>query len=139
MQDSDRPAGRGSELFVGLLVVAFIVFLLWFLLLRPRDPNVPGLETPDPAVTNPTPVFDNPNNAFQEVIATATPQSTATPTPVARPTPTPTPSVYTVQAGDTLSGIAGGFGRTVDEIIQANRLVDPDSLQIGQQLTIPTE
>lgn len=139
MQDSDRPAGRGSELFVGLLVVAFLVFLLWFLLLRPRDPNVPVLDSREPPVTNATPVFEDPNAAFEKVIATPTPQSTPTATPVARPTPTPTPSVYTVQEGDTLSGIAGRFGITVDELIQANRLVDPDRLQIGQQLTLPTE
>ena len=139
MLDSDRPAGRGSELFVGLLVVAFLVFLLWFLLLRPRDPNVPALEPTQPAVTNPTPVFDDPNTAFETVIATPTPQATPTATPVARPTYTPTPFVHTVQAGDTLFGIAGQFGLTVDELVEANRLIDPDSLQIGQQLTIPPE
>ena len=53
------------------------------------------------------------------------------------PTPTPTPFVYTVQAGDTLSGIARRFGLTVDELVQANRLVDLDRMQIGQQLRIP--
>ncbi len=138
MQDSDRPAGRGSELFVGLLVVAFLVFLLWFLLLRPRDPNMPVLDSPQPVVTNPTPVIDDLNKAYGAVIAPPTPQATPTATPAVRPMPTPTPVVYTVQAGDTLSGIAGRFGITVDELAQANRLVEPDNLQIGQKLTIPT-
>ncbi len=139
MQDSDRSVGRGSELFVGMLVVAFLVFLLWFLLLRPEDPNdVEPAPTAVP-VTTPTAIIDDPNRAFQNVIATPTPNPTPTATPVARPTPTPTPFVYTVQAGDTLSGIAGRFGLTVDELVQANRLVDPDSLQIGQQITIPSE
>ena len=49
----------------------------------------------------------------------------------------PTPFVYTVQAGDTMSGIAARFGSTVDELVQANRLVDFDRLQIGQRLRIP--
>ncbi|MDE2990494.1 MAG: LysM domain-containing protein [Chloroflexota bacterium] len=139
MQDSDRTVGRGSELFVGMLVVAFLVFLLWFLLLRPEDPNTAEPAPTQSPVVSPTAIIDDPNRAFQNVIATPTPNPTPTATPVARPTPTPTPFVYTVQAGDTLSAIAGRFGLTVEELVQANRLVDPDSLQIGQQITIPSE
>ena len=139
MEDTDRSLGRGSELFVGMLVVAFLVFLLWFLLLRPQDPNEVEPAPTQAPVVSPTAVIDDPNRAFEIVIATPTPNPTPTATPVARPTPTPTPFVYAVQAGDTLSGIAGRFGLTVEELVQANRLVDPDSLQIGQQLTIPSE
>ena len=139
MQDTDRSLGRGSELFVGMLVVAFLVFLLWFLLLRPQDPNEVEPAPTQAPIVSPTAVIDDPNRAFEIVIATPTPNPTPTATPVARPTPTPTPFVYAVQAGDTLSGIAARFGLTVEELVQANRLVDPDSLQIGQQLTIPSE
>ena len=139
MEDTDRSLGRGSELFVGMLVVAFLVFLLWFLLLRPQDPNEVEPAPTQAPVVSPTAVIDDPNRAFEIVIATPTPNPTPTATPVARPTPTPTPFVYAVQAGDTLSGIAARFGLTVEELVQANRLVDPDSLQIGQQLTIPSE
>ena len=139
MEDTDRSLGRGSELFVGMLVVAFLVFLLWFLLLRPQDPNEVEPTPTQAPVVSPTAVIDDPNRAFEIVIATPTPNPTPTATPVARPTPTPTPLVYAVQAGDTLSGIAARFGLTVEELVQANRLVDPDSLQIGQQLTIPSE
>ena len=139
MEDTDRSLGRGSELFVGMLVVAFLVFLLWFLLLRPQDPNEVEPAPTQAPVVSPTAVIDDPNRAFEIVIASPTPNPTPTATPVARPTPTPTPFVYAVQAGDTLSGIAGRFGLTVEELVQANRLVDPDSLQIGQQLTIPSE
>ena len=138
MQNSDRPTGRGSELFVGLLVVAFLVFLLWFVLLRPRDSSTIHLGTTQPVVVDPTPVPpETIDGAWGKVIATPTPQATPTATPVPRPTPTPTPVVYTVQAGDTLSGIAARFGLTLEQLVQANRLVDPDSLQIVQQLTIP--
>ena len=139
MEDTDRSLGRGSELFVGMLVVAFLVFLLWFLLLRPQDPNDVDPAPTQAPVVSPTAVIDDPNRAFEIVIATPTPNPTPTATPVARPTPTPTPLVYAVQAGDTLSGLAARFGLTVEELVQANRLVDPDSLQIGQQLTIPSE
>ncbi len=139
MQDSDRTVGRGSELFVGMLVVAFLVFLLWFLLLRPEDPGTAEPVPTQSPVVSPTAIIDDVNRAYEEVIATPTPNPTPTATPVARPTPTPTPFVYTVQAGDTLSGIAGRFGLTVEDLVQANRLVNPDSLQIGQQITIPSE
>ena len=139
MEDTDRSLGRGSELFVGMLVVAFLVFLLWFLLLRPQDPNDVDPAPTQAPVVSPTAVIDDPNRAFEIVIATPTPNPTPTATPVARPTPTPTPLVYAMQEGDTLSGIAARFGLTVEELVQANRLVDPDSLQIGQQLTIPSE
>jgi nucleoid-associated protein YgaU len=52
------------------------------------------------------------------------------------------PATYTVQAGDTLSGIARRFyGNANDymDIFNANRdqLSDPDKIQVGQVLKIP--
>jgi len=53
--------------------------------------------------------------------------------------PTPTPSgLYVVQPGDTLSALAVEFGTTVDEIMAANGLTDPDALMVGQTLIIPS-
>lgn len=54
-----------------------------------------------------------------------------------RPTPTPA-GLYIVQENDTLSGLAERFGTTVDEIIAANGLTDPNALQVGQALIIPS-
>ena len=65
-------------------------------------------------------------------VATVAP---ATPTPA--PTATPAGVAYTVKSGDTLSKIAAANGSTVDAIVKANNLSDPDKLQVGQQLTIP--
>ncbi len=45
--------------------------------------------------------------------------------------------VYVVQAGDSLGGIASRFGVTLDDLIQANALSNPDFLFAGQRLTIP--
>ncbi|WP_236908932.1 LysM peptidoglycan-binding domain-containing protein [Clostridium sp. Cult3] len=59
---------------------------------------------------------------------------------------TPTPPVppcpngfyYAVRAGDTFFGISQQFGVSVDAIIRANPGIDPNRLQIGQIICIPT-
>ena len=45
---------------------------------------------------------------------------------------------YSIQAGDTLAGIAALFNSTVDDIIKENNIEDPNAIFVGQQLTIPT-
>lgn len=45
--------------------------------------------------------------------------------------------VYVVQEGDTLWDIADRFSTTVDAIVAANDLENPEDLQIGQELIIP--
>jgi LysM repeat protein len=52
--------------------------------------------------------------------------------------PSPTPAgLYVVQQGDTLSGLAEDFGTTVEELMAANGLTDPNAIQAGQTLIIP--
>jgi LysM repeat protein len=64
-------------------------------------------------------------------------------TPVPSPTPTPLaaatvpPVTYRVKPGDTLSGIADLFGVSVDDIVRYNNIADPNSLSVGQVITIP--
>lgn len=44
---------------------------------------------------------------------------------------------YTVQSGDNIGSIAGGFGVSIDSVIWANNLKNPDVLSLGQVLKIP--
>ena len=68
-----------------------------------------------------------------------------TPAEPAEPEPDPTPDppraehVYEVQSGDTLWGIAQEFGTTVEAIVEANDLDDPDRIAPGDELVIPVD
>ena len=69
-------------------------------------------------------------------------QPPATPAPVyptAMPQPTtpPTGGSYTVVAGDTLSRIALRYNTTVAALVQANNVVNPNLIYVGQVLVIP--
>ena len=66
---------------------------------------------------------------------TATPAPTATLEPTA--TPLPTPLRHKVHQGDTLAVIAGFYGSTVQDIIDANGLDPSGLIRVGQELIIP--
>lgn len=53
------------------------------------------------------------------------------------PTATPEPFLYTVQAGDSLGGIAARFGIGMVDLMNANRLEDPNAIAVGRELIIP--
>lgn len=60
-------------------------------------------------------------------------------TPLVEPTPAllPTPTLYVVKSGDTLGTIAQQFDVSVEEIMAANGLTDPNLLNVGTSLLIP--
>ncbi len=103
---------------VNVVISALVMLAVLFVWERAR--------TPAPPPTTPTPVQP----------ATAQAVSPATVPPVASPTPSG-PLMYTVQAGDTLLAIARVYGISVEELMTANGLVDPNVLQVGQALIIP--
>jgi LysM repeat protein len=53
------------------------------------------------------------------------------------PAPVPLPQTYVVQRGDNLTNIAARFGKTVQAIMTANNIANPDTIFPGQLLTIP--
>jgi LysM repeat protein len=84
----------------------------------------------------------------------APPPTLVPPTPTVKPTdlPTPAPTAqqtaaaqatpangrsYTVQRGDELKQIAAQYGVSIWTIINSNNIPNPDSLRVGQVLTIP--
>jgi LysM repeat protein len=67
---------------------------------------------------------------------TPTPASSPTPAPTARPSPAAA-KTYTVQSGDTLSGIAGEHGTTWQILAELNDIQNPRQLRVGQVIKLP--
>jgi len=106
-----------------------------------EEPTEPST-TPAPTSTPASATDGEPEATATAAIVT---EATATPAPTLPPATTaPTTeesaetTTYVVQAGDTLFSIATRYGTTVDAISQANGIVDPTQIYVGQALTIPT-
>lgn len=54
-----------------------------------------------------------------------------------KPKPKPQENVYTVERGDTLSGIALRFDTTVGALVRTNNIKDPDLIYINEKLDLP--
>lgn len=92
---------------------------------------------------SPTPTPE-PTPTIDVALALATPPDTPTPAPytpepTATPTITPTPVLYVIQSGENLGAIADRFNVSVAALQEANGILDPRTLQIGQELVIPNE
>ncbi len=61
----------------------------------------------------------------------------AVPSSISQPPAAPAGGTYTVQAGDTLSGIARTFKLSAADLAVANNLLNPSQIYPGQVLTIP--
>jgi len=128
---------RRQLLFIVLLntfvSLAIAVAVVWIAeQRRPDAEELAALYTPQPPVVlivTPTPA------------AQITPLISAVPDqPAAVPTSAPQSSsteIYVVEAGDSLFGIALKFGLTIDGLMEANNLTNPDFVFVGQRLTIP--
>ena len=119
------PGTKCSRLrHVCLVLLALLVTGCGYVQVKVTAPPVPP--TPTGTVYVSTPVRR----------ATSTPVP-ATPLPTATPTATPTPIVHVVQRGDLLIHIATQYDASMQAIIEANVILNPNSLPIGQELIIP--
>lgn len=101
--------------------------------LRAANPDLVG----DAPVLQPGQVLQLPNCTASGAAATQAIAATPPVGSVATTAPSGSGTTYTVQAGDSLFTIAQQFDVTVDEIVAANSLSNPNNLSIGQQLIIP--
>jgi LysM repeat protein len=96
----------------------------------PGDITEPPVIAPPPEIPVPAPDLPPP-----------LPPPVPAPPPDLPPAPEPPPlsdgPVYIVQKGDTLSAIARRFNVTVDAIVVANGLTNPNLIHPGQRLVIP--
>ena len=112
---------------VSLLVTRCLPALLALLALAACAPPAPASPRSTAAV-----VLDITVAPTQDVDATATAYARQL-------VPSPTPAgLYVVQQGDTLGGLAEDFGTTVEDLMAANGLTDPNAIQAGQTLIIPS-
>ncbi len=111
-----------SQVMVRVVSIALTSLLL--AACQPPEPGTPRATAPIILEITPAPTFD--------IDATATSYAQQL-------LPSPTPAgLYVVQPGDTLSGLAQDFGTTIEDIMAANGITDPDALQVGQTLIIPS-
>jgi LysM repeat protein len=114
-------------------LISLVIALMVMWVVESRRPDLEELAaryTPMPqAILAATPTVEAAESAPGESVE-----------PVADAAPAPDSdesAVYIVQAGDSLLSIAGRYGITLDELVAANGLDDPNFVFSGQRLVIP--
>ncbi|MBI5669398.1 MAG: LysM peptidoglycan-binding domain-containing protein [Chloroflexi bacterium] len=133
---------RGYTTTGGELVAREII------LLEPGEREPVPTATPVP--TRPPATATLPPSSTPAPTITAQPSTTLTPTgtPTRTPSPTLTPTgcipappggwtLYTVQAGDTLSALAAARGVTLAEMMRVNCITNPSLIVAGQRFYLP--
>lgn len=114
---------RQTVTLIGLLIIALFVGLLFVESIRTDDAPVIIRQTPTP------PLLD----------ITAIPVTDFSTPELLIGTPTPDTTLYLIQPGDTLYGIALAYGTTIEAIVAANpTLANPNDLDVGQEIRLPS-
>jgi LysM repeat protein len=140
--ESAAPSALAYRGSIAALVLATLVTV--FLLVRPPESksdndNVRLAATSTPAVAaTATPTRQGGNTPATTRTGVASTTTPASSTVAGSPSPTASAATYTVQPGDTLSGIAAKNNTTIKDLINANPgLSETAPLQIGQVLKLP--
>ena len=105
-----------------------------------NDLTLDDLRAANPDLTGDAPILQPGQEIFLPGCADETLPAAATPTVATTPTPSASAGAqetYIVRAGDTLFTIAQRFGITIQDLVNANNLTNPDRLAVGQELIIP--
>ena len=133
-----------TNVAIGGRLTACIPGYKYLLLILVTFAVLAGCRSPEEATITPTETV--PPSATPEIgvaFSTLAPptqavvQITPTPSPTPSATPTATPIVYLIEEGDTLLGIAIDNNTTTAEIEALNPGIQPNLLQIGQQVILP--
>ncbi|MBA3777838.1 MAG: LysM peptidoglycan-binding domain-containing protein [Chloroflexi bacterium] len=92
----------------------------------PEQPPEHELLDISPSPSSPT-LTGSPASAFPDASSSASHDAS----------PSASETLYVVVEGETLSEIAERYGVTVEALVEANDIADPDLLEIGQRLVIP--
>ena len=98
----------------------------------PITPSPSPTATATPAMTNALEIAASLDAAPTEIATEA-----ATPSPTASPTPGAQYITHKIKQGETLSEIARAYGVSVQDVMAANNLDDPNRIVTGQELLIP--
>jgi|YNPNPStandDraft_1061719.scaffolds.fasta_scaffold66044_1 LysM repeat protein len=133
------PARQVMFILVANAVISLVISWAMVRCATPAVPSAGQASTTDTLLaqrSDNTNLVSTPEIGSSETpsITSASPEGTvqkgATPTSVG-------PVTYIVQAGDTLSSIATRFQVSLEDLMRANGLDNPDYLMLGQQLIIP--
>lgn len=144
--DALAPLDRHWIRLARVALLAAAVLIAWRILAWQEDSyqlaaaGAPAAQTMAGSMVTAPPIPETPvPTAVPVVVISPTPTPTIAPTPTPTPPPTPTPKSHTVQAGQSLSQIAGAYGVSMDAILSLNNIPDPNNLLIGQVLILPPE
>ncbi len=98
----------------------------------PQAPTATRQPTPTRAPLSITPVFPLMAGVASQILGTPTPDQARI-----LPTPRQESDEYVVQAGDTLGDIAQRYGISMQDLMLANNITDPNALDIGMVLKVP--
>ncbi len=124
---------------INVLVSACTILAILFIWDRASQPKTGDEELVAQPLINPT-LSTALASEFGSAGGTENPLETQSPlyiAPTETPYPTQLPRAYTVKSGDTLAEIARRFDLSLEELVEANNLADPNRLEVGQELVLP--